>query len=501
MCPIDSTMSTAEWPRTARLPRGSACLAPAVALSLTLGCSDGDSTAPAAAPPMPARHGITTFEDIDPDPNVVEVHLTASHEHEWQLGDGTSVHGLSYNGVNPGPLLEAKLGDRIVVHFQNDLRWPTTLHWHGLRVPAAMDGSMLVQDAIPPGGTFDYEFEARDVGLYWYHPHMHEAAQIDLGLYGPILIHGPGEPHASLSLDQPLIIDDMLLGDDGQIVGLDPHADEAHDTNPDAEGDDRLGNVVLANGTKNPTIPVTRGGWALFRLLNTSDARHLMVALEGHSMWVVGLDGGFLPEPYQAESILMGVGERYLVLVELTGDKGASYAWINTRYAQEDPFATDPLVEDSGPVATLVYGEDEVASAARPTFPSDDAPDMGMGGDVAHTWELGDVFIDGDFYNSIDGQVWPNIPVLTYPANGDYTFVIETSDDPHPFHLHGNSFQVVAIDDQPVDLRAWKDTVTVEPESRIRIRTRLDNPGRWMYHCHILNHQEEGMMAELVVVE
>ncbi|XYI04102.1 multicopper oxidase family protein [Sorangium sp. So ce1128] len=132
------------------------------------------------------------------------------------------MEGLAYNGSNPGPLLEAKLGDRIIVHFENDLSWPTTVHRHGLRVPASMDGTALVQEPLPPGGRFDYEFEARDVGTFWYHPHLHESAQIELGLYGPILIHAPDEP--VLALDQPLVLDDILLGDDGQVLGFDPHA-------------------------------------------------------------------------------------------------------------------------------------------------------------------------------------------------------------------------------------------------------------------------------------
>jgi len=196
---------------------------------------------------------------------------------------------------------------------------------------------------------------------------------------------------------------------------------------------------------------------------------------------------------------LIGVGERYQVLVELTGEPGQSYSFVNTRYEEEDPFSTDPLELDSASAVTLVYGSGEEPRSERPVFPSEDAPDMGRGGEVAHTWELGDLFVDGEFYNSIDGQIWPNIPVQTYARNGDYTFEIKTSDDPHPFHLHGNSFQVVEVNGEPVDLRAWKDTVTVPPNTTIRIRAPLDNPGRWMYHCHILHHQEEGMMAELVV--
>ncbi|XYH92930.1 multicopper oxidase family protein [Sorangium sp. So ce1128] len=256
---------------------------------------------------------------------------------------------------------------------------------------------------------------------------------------------------------------------------------------------------MLVNGRIEPTIPVTKGGWALFRLLNSSDARHFVIRLEEHELFVVGLDGGFLPRPYAADSILLGVGERYLVLVELTGEPGRTYAFTHEKYEHEDPFESDALPPGPIRVATLAYGKGEVAPTERPIFPAEGGPDLGPGEVVTHTWTLAERFAGGTFVNTIDGEVWPNIPVQRYAASGDYTFVIRNQGDPHPFHMHGNSFQVVAVDGKEVDLRAWKDTVTVAPGSSVRIRSRLENPGHWMYHCHILPHHEAGMMAELIV--
>jgi iron transport multicopper oxidase len=267
-----------------------------------------------------------------------------------------------------------------------------------------MDGSILSQNPIPPGESFTYDFVARDVGLYWYHPHMHEGAQIDLGLHGPILIHAPDEPY--VALDQPLVLDDVLL-DEGGIAGLDPHAPDPHDTHVDGGGDqtDRYGNTLLANGKRDLTIPVEPGSWGLFRLVNVANARYLRVHLEEHTMTVVGVDDGFLAQPFEAESLRIGVGERYQVLVRMTGEPGGRYRFINTPEL-EDPFADNPIAPEPAPLATLVYGQTPVtASADPPVFPADDVPDFQPTEHVDHTWVIDTAFVNGNIVNAIDGQV------------------------------------------------------------------------------------------------
>jgi FtsP/CotA-like multicopper oxidase with cupredoxin domain len=134
--------------------------------------------------------------DTNADPNIVEVELVASvatHEYlpgkpadVWAFRDGARANAKP---SIPGPLLEAKLGDTVIVHFRNELPEETTIHWHGLRVPNASDGTPVAQVAVPPGGTFDYEFEVLDAGYFWYHPHMHGDVQIEAGLYAPIVVH------------------------------------------------------------------------------------------------------------------------------------------------------------------------------------------------------------------------------------------------------------------------------------------------------------------------
>jgi FtsP/CotA-like multicopper oxidase with cupredoxin domain len=457
---------------------------------------------PAAAPPTRApRYGLTTLEDINPDPKIVEVNLVAEHTHHWDMGKNLVVHGVAYNGSNPGPILEANLGDRIIVHFENKLAWETTVHWHGLRVPAAMDGAAHhSQPPIPPGGKFDYEFVARDVGMYWYHPHHQEGAQIDLGLYGAILIHAPNEP--TLSLDQPLVLDDVLI-QDGKIAGYDPHSPEPPRDTFDEDGDgvptDRFGNTLLANGRQDFVAPVRAGTWALFRLVNAASARYLRIALQGHTMRVVGVDGGFLAEPFDTDSLRIGIGERYLVLVKMTGTPGQRYAFINTR-EPEDPFAYDPIDRKPMEIAAVQYASDAPITEAMPLFPADDVPSFMKTDRVDYTWVLNTIVVDGNPMNAINGAIAPNIPTPTFARDGDYTFVVKNDDSgAHPFHLHGNRFQVLEVDGKPSPLRGWKDTVDMKAGSTVVLRTHLDNPGHWMVHCHILRHIEEGMMGMIMV--
>src|SRR5687767_4017107 len=134
--------------------------------------------------------------DVNPDPRIVEVELvatTATHEYllgkladVWAFRDGARAGAKP---TIPGPLLEANLGDTVIVHFRNELPEHTTIHWHGLRVPNAADGTSLSQMHVSPGGTFDYQFTIKDSGYYWYHPHMAADVQIEAGLYAPIMIH------------------------------------------------------------------------------------------------------------------------------------------------------------------------------------------------------------------------------------------------------------------------------------------------------------------------
>ena len=132
-----------------------------------------------------------------------------ARETDWEYAPGHRLRGMGFNGSIPGPLIEAEVGDTIRARLTNNLAEPTTIHWHGLRVPAAMDGTASVQPVVEPGESFDYEFTVPDAGTFWYHSHVNETEQLERGLYGPLVVRGPGEP--TLDADRVLMLDDLKL--------------------------------------------------------------------------------------------------------------------------------------------------------------------------------------------------------------------------------------------------------------------------------------------------
>ncbi len=427
---------------------------------------------------------VETIDDLDPDPNVVEVELVAGH-HDWDPGSGTPIHGVAYNGSVPGPLIVADAGDTVRVHFRNEMTdMETTVHWHGLRIPDAMDGVPAIQTPVPPGGSFEYEFVVPDPGFYWYHPHMDGDQLIDRGLFGLFWVRDPAEPE--VDCDLPLAIDDAELDEIGQVVMA--RGSERHGTH--------FGNTVFANARIDRRVPIAPGGNVLLRIVNVANARYFDLELEEHTLTVVATDGGWVA-PYETRKLLVAPGERYTVWVRGTGEPGRRYALVNWReyvgMMDDDPLGSGPTT-----VLTLEYGDDRVDEAS-PVFPAPTLPEA-IAGTVAHRYELQEGMLDGKMVFAIDGAVWPDAEPVVLPGNVETTLEFRNATmSRHPMHLHGQRFQVVKVDGVMVDRRAWKDTVDVQPGSKVTVVTPLDNPGRWMFHCHILEHGEEGMMSELVV--
>ena len=463
----------------------------------------GTDTAPGSggsddtgAPTSPEACGYTPMPDLDAAPEVVEVNLTASAL-EWDPGTGVSLAtGMAFNGSVPGPVLEATLGDTVKVHFTNDLDIEMTIHWHGLRVTPEMDGIMqMMGDPIEPGESFEYEFPVVDAGFYWFHTHMDTATTIEAGLYAPIIFHAPDE--IAPDCDQPMVLDDVLLDEDTLQIAP-PDTDRMQLMG-------RLGNVLMVNGRSDRSYAWTKGQTTLWRFVNASNARYWDLYLEGHQLTVVGTDGGFLAEPYTVDNLVVAPGERYLVVVEATGEPGQSYRLMNKRFQLHeeggDMVEFDPLGDGDNPVATVVYDTGDITgtgwSQPTPDIPSWGAPVDNLG----HHWLLEEDMMGGTV--TIDGATWPDVPMVDVVMNVDTTFEVENASEMHhPFHIHGNRFQVVDVGGQSVpEGRGWKDTFDIPPRTTVTLVSALDNPGEWMYHCHILEHADDGMAGLMTVEE
>ncbi len=236
--------------------------------------------------------------DTDPRDGRVEITLEA-REAEVDLGTGALTRVWTYNGGIPGPTIEAEVGDVLTVHFYNSLPEPTTVHWHGVEVPADMDGSNISQTAVPPGGYFRYRFKLRRAATFWYHPHIRSHEQVERGLYGALVVRDPADHCAGLPQSEHVaVLDDVLVDDEGQLADVIPLDDPL--ANAERQLNGREGNILLVNGTAtHDVVHVRRGEPQRLRLVNASNSRMMRVSLSGHTMYRVGGDGGLLESPIE----------------------------------------------------------------------------------------------------------------------------------------------------------------------------------------------------------
>jgi FtsP/CotA-like multicopper oxidase with cupredoxin domain len=430
--------------------------------------------------------------DTNPDPGIVEVELVAGlamHEflpgrptEVWAFRDGSVPTSV---GTIPGPLLEATLGDRVVVHFRNELPEATTVHWHGLRVPNAHDGTHVSQMLVPPGGDFTYDFAVEDAGLFWYHPHVNGDVQVERGLYAPIRIRGGVEP--AVAADRVFVLDDVKVEATGALS-------DRVDALDIMLG--RQGNVLLVNGRSDARFTATAGSRERWRVVNAANGRYFDVELPGHTLRVIGWDGGLLPEPYAVDNLVVAPGERYDLLVELQGQAGNELAVRNIYYDRghdiPDPGPRDLLTIELLPARETLQPLPERWADVAAIAVDDATPRRSF---VLRE----DAESEAEPFFTINAERYPQVtPVGTRTGDIEVWELDNETEMDHPFHLHGMSFQVLG-DDLFAPRLGWKDTVNVPREDTVRIAVQFGAEGRWMYHCHILEHAERGMMGELVV--
>ncbi|MBW1845119.1 MAG: multicopper oxidase family protein, partial [Deltaproteobacteria bacterium] len=280
-------------------------------LTTALGTGASESSGPAATFQDQPRKGRpwkiepAVARDLDKgSENIVEVEIVASVE-QIQFAPGKAPTEVwTYNGTIPGPTIEANVGDTLIVHFYNELPEKSTIHWHGLELPAHMDGSNIAQNPVPPGGYFRYEFKLLRPSLYWYHPHVRSNEQIEKGLYGSLIVHDP-EADAALGLpvqEHLLVLDDILLDADGSVAAPFPNGPDSLDFDPlkfiIMQANGREGNTLLVNGQADPEPPTVDEGVPLrLRVVNAANARFMRLSIPGHDIYKIGGDGGLLESP------------------------------------------------------------------------------------------------------------------------------------------------------------------------------------------------------------
>ena len=426
-------------------------------------------------------------QDLNPDPHILEINLEAKIV-ELEIVPGKKTKVWTYNGLLPGPYIRAAKGDRLIVHFRNSLPEATTIHWHGVRVPNDMDGSPgMTQPPIPPGGEFVYDFVLRDAGTYWYHPHQDSAAQVGWGMYGPIVVTDPSDPKA-FGDDLVLMLSDMSMDENGQQLPKDEGGNFG-----DLFG--REGGVLLVNGRVMPTLAVRSGKPQRWRIINAARSRYWTFALRNNIFTRLGGDNGLAARPEKLARITVVPGERMDVVYTPTLAPGESMPlkWL----AYDRGYGTTVGRPPEEVMTIRSVDEAPVQPAPIPETLREIRP-IDVAKAVEHTLDL-TINLDGNRVEmGINGvPFWNSKPLVAHVGEKHVWTVVNNSAFDHPFHLHGYFFQV--LDDKRVP--EWKDTVNVPVKSSIRIAVDFDErPGIWMYHCHILDHAEVGMMGHLQVL-
>lgn len=425
------------------------------------------------------------YHAAQPDPGcrVIPVELEA-REIDWSFVPGRAARAWGYNGQIPGPTIEGRVGDVLEIRFTNRLPQPTNIHWHGLRVPAAMDGTEMVQRSVAPGETFVYRFRLPDAGTFWYHPHSNETVQLEMGLYGALIVRGPDEP--TLDAERVLVLDDLKLDEQGHIApfgGL----RERHDG--------REGETRLVNGKVEPVLEIAAGQIERWRVINSSSARYVRLSIGGLSFQILGTDGGLIEAPVSVSEVLLPTADRVDLAVgpfkpgQQLAIEALPYFRQTTRKRQTERFATVRVGPSQPSRASIPKRLRTIVPLATPATPPTRRVELGI------KWSLRRVF---DFVINKERH-HQDKPVKAGELQV-WDVVNKTLMD-HPFHLHGFFFQVLSVNGEAPAWRSWEDVVNVPPRATVRIAWLPDDrPGSWMYHCHILEHHAAGMMAHFDVV-
>lgn len=429
-----------------------------------------------------------------PRPDVVQAWLVARDVAASVAG--TRAILKTYNGSFPGPVLRLHEGDRVQLALTNQLAEPTNLHLHGLRVSASIDDPFL---SVAPGKSVVYEFTVPpgSAGTHWYHPHLHErvARQLFAGLAGPIVVTGAIDelPELKVADDRLLVLKDLSLAGDRPA----PHT--AADWVLGKEGD-----LVLVNGVVGPVLPATRSLLRL-RLLNASNARYYRLALDDHPLHLIATDGGFLDRPVEMAEVLLAPGERAEVLIQL--ERAGTFDLVDLGYARSRMAMGMGRMGAGGRERTP--RSTRLATIAVPTaFSSAALPAMlgkvsVLSPDQARSTRrlvLGEGMMGAWF--SINGRPFDPRRVDLRGRLGTLEIwdVENRGRMDHPFHLHTYPFQILSRGGTPEPFAAWKDVVNVRPGEIVRLAVPLrDFTGRTVYHCHIAEHEDRGMMGVLEV--
>ncbi|PZX07374.1 FtsP/CotA-like multicopper oxidase with cupredoxin domain [Psychrobacillus insolitus] len=413
------------------------------------------------------------------------VYNIEAQEGSTQFFDGYQTETYGYNGSFLGPVIRVNRGQTVKIRTSNKLSDETTFHWHGLELPGEADGGP--HQNLKSGESRIIEFKVdQEASTLWFHPHPEgkTSEQVYKGLAGLIYIDDENSGNLGLPSDYgvndiPLIIQDKKFDDQKQL-----NYQEAKNE------DGTIGDALLINGTLNPKLTVNNEKVRL-RILNGSNARNYTFKLStGNSFVQIATDGGFLNKPVTLNEIKLTPSERAEIIVDFSGyDSSSDVALINEDETILLPFAINNQLIDSGNIPESL-NDFAVTDEERNLPVSKKLELFGMGNMV-----------------TINGKQF-DMERIDFTQKQGVTEIWEIYNKPdmmggmiHPFHIHGTQFKIISIDgiEPPENEQGWKDTVAIQPGEKIKLAVKFKNKGIYMFHCHVLEHEDNGMMGQVKV--
>ncbi|AMR02254.1 multicopper oxidase family protein [Bacillus thuringiensis] len=471
-----------------------------------------------------------------------EVTLIAKEEKQ-KLSNGVIVPVWTFNGSSPGPEIRVKKGEKVKVTLKNELSAPVSIHWHGYPVPNNMDGIPgVTQDAVEPGKSFTYEFEANVPGTYWYHSHQDSVNQLDRGLYGALIVEDTKEKYDK---DYTLMLDEWVTDKEemnkqlkemtkGQI-GNKSKGNENGEKNDDKNGMDHSGmdmdsdqkdsgNMTMDHGNMKMEghdmsmydlftingksgdlvvpLKVNKGDKVRLRLVNAGYLLH-DIHVHGHDIKVIATDGQPINDPKVIKDKVISIapGERYDI--EFTANNTGKW-YVEDHSKNKDAKGMKAIIEYDGSkemkdkanekeklpkVDIMKYGTKKLGSFT-----------LNQEYTATYNMDLNTQMNGNEMVYTINGKVFPDIDPIQV-KKGDLVkvkLVNRSKMDDHPMHLHGHFFQVLSKDGKPIEgSPIVKDTLNLKPGEEYEVAFVADNPGEWMFHCHDLHHASAGMVTEV----
>ncbi len=442
-------------------------------------------------------------KEIEKSGKVKFVKLVAAPS-EVEIFDGYKTKVWAYNGQVPGPEIRLHLGDTLKIEFKNNLPQETTIHFHGVRVPNAMDGVPgVTQDPIKPGETFVYEFTPKDAGTFWFHPHVRSSEQIERGLFATLIVED--EYSDKYSQDKVFVLDDWRMTRDAQVF---PY----FDTRMDIMHDGRWGNVITTNGKLKEVLTARPGERLRLRFVNSSNARvYKLYFPKELKAKAIAVDGMYVRKNFDPDGFDLAPGNRLDVDVIIPDSKQKEFVIFDNFTREINPLLTIKVKD--GPVKTPDFDYSKNLKVPKwgklYKLPNDklyvlniEMRREGVGKEGREQVNQGGMgMMMGGMASmklvwTINGKAYPVYDPFTFKA--DEVNIFEFRNDSfriHPMHLHGQFFKVIARNGKPTDEGFFRDTVLIYPKESVKLAMVPMNKGRWMSHCHILEHQDAGMMT------